>query len=597
MGVGVSTADDRGQARDPAPSYAVATIKQAETIAGRGMEDMLTRAAKKVGVEKSGENQGSQQLPPDAEAFQFLEIQEQIIEPPINLKLWAAQLARSTRLNRGIRTIARNTVGIGFEIVPVEPFNDDTPEEEKRRIGEQTSQVKSWFRNLNPEQPFEALMECVSIDEEATGNGYLEFTRTGDGALDRAFHVPSVTVRILRRNRGFVQIRGGQKRFFKRFGDDRVMDARNGKFQDEVGFNRPDSAQNPGTVPLAGESRDAVEGDVLPLEHRATEIFHFKLYHPMSDVYGLPRFISAAAAITGNWLASKRNVVFFKNDAVPRMAVIVTGGKLTQASQDDLAAYLQEGQGEEQAHRLLILQAEEEGVGLDGKSTSKIDLKPMTVGVTEDGSFLNYRLQNDEEIREALGLSEVFFKSNKLTKASAVVAKATTDEQEFEPARKQKEHRLNQQVIWGPLGLQMPDVKILFKRPDTTDALEQARVDKLYSDAAVMTPNELRRNLGLDPYPPEHDWANLPLPVLILALKEKAGALLPKLEMDDNDDMSGDEPPPDTDDDAGEPADEGDDDDNAPPAEPPTPPPSERSIQDPLARTKSITEAIRSLSR
>ena len=536
----------------------------------------LKKADNEAQIEKLNPRTGSQQITSDSSLMGFADIQEEIVEPPINIKLWAAQLARSTRLNRGVRTIARNTVGIGFDVVPVEPFKDDTPEFEKRVVMQEAERVKAFFKSLNPDQPFETLMECVVMDEEATGNGYIEFTRTGDGQLSGAFHIPSVTVRILRNDRGYVQIRGGKKKFFKPFGEEKVMDATTGKYQGDRNFNVD-----------RGQGQN---GNALPLEKRATEILHFRLYHPMSDVYGLPRFISAGAAIAGNWLSSKRNMVFFKNDAVPRMAVLVSGGKLDPKSRKDLAAYLQEGQGEEQAHRVLVLQVEEEGTGVDEKGTTKLDLKPMTIGVTEDGSFLNYRTANDEEIREALGLSEVFFKSIKLTKASAVVAKATTDEQEFEPARKQKEHQLNQRVVSGDQGLGAKRVMLQFQRPETSDPLEKARVNQLYSNMAAVTPNEIRRQLGMDPFPPEQEWANWPLPVLLLALQDKANAQLigrPEEEQDGNEgddgEGEGEKPDEDGEEDGDEDGEDGGEDGEA-----------ERSV-DPMTAVHSLTDSIRKL--
>jgi len=55
----------------------------------------------------------------------------------------------------------------------------------------------------------------------------------------------------------------------------------------------------------------------VPIEQRATELLHFKLHvSSRTSFYGLPRWISAAKAVTGNDLAAKRNVLFFQNDAV-----------------------------------------------------------------------------------------------------------------------------------------------------------------------------------------------------------------------------------------------------------------------------------------
>lgn len=447
-------------------------------------------------------NPGSQQIPPDFRRDRT-NLDNDYVHPPIDLRLWANQLSRNTRLNRGIRIIARNTVGLGWHIVPASKINEETPQEELDAIERERQIAEDFFENINPTKPYQSLAECEVIDEEATGNGYFEVTRTGAGKVEYLYHVPSVTMRVLRFQRGFVQIRDGTKKYFKNFGEPRAMNAKNGKFAGEDGFLESGAT-------------------VLPANQRATEIIHFPLYSPLSDTYGLPRFIPASAAIAGNFYAGRRNVAFFQNDAVPRMAVMVSGGTLDKDSKNAVANLFQEGQGADQAHRILVLEAQSEGTGVDGdKNNIKIELKPLTVDTTEDGSFLNYRRVNDEEIREALGLSEVYFKSEKLTKASAVVAKATTDEQEFEPARILKETVINKLLVQGPNGLGLKRVRFKLARPTTTDPLEAAQVHKIYSDIGAMSTNEIRADLGKEPMPQTEEWAKAPLPVAMLALEGK----------------------------------------------------------------------------
>lgn len=427
---------------------------------------------------------GSKQLHDDL--FQI--VWNQIIEPPIDLRLWASQLNRNTRLIRAVRSIARNTVGMGWEMVPAQPLDDDTPPDERAAIEKEIEIASEFFENCNTELPLASVLELQAMDEEACGNGYLEFVEDNTGRIQRIFHVPAITVRLLRNERGFVQIRGTRRRYFKKFGDPKVMDAETGAFV-------PEESEGP-----------------LPPDKRASALLHFSIYSPTSEFYGIPRWLPAATAVAGNALSAKRNLVFFKNDAVPRSIVAVSGGTLSEESKADLARYFDEGKGAEAAHRLLLLQTTLEGLGVDEKSTVKIDVKPLTVGVGEDASFLKYRKANDEEIREALGLSEVFFTSGALAKASAVIAKAMTDEQELEPIRRLKEHLINHKVVKGSLNLQR--VRFRFLRPQVADSLEKARIDADYVKTGVLTPNEVRhRSLGLDPYPASLGFGHEPLPL------------------------------------------------------------------------------------
>ena len=457
-------------------------------------------------VEKDhNEALGSRQIPAE-ENTSFSTLSSDIVPPPINFRLWASQLVRSTRLNRGIRIKVRNTVGLGWGIKAKKGFEirDETPAAEAAETQRQLDAAREFFNNLNPEMPFETLMERVCIDEEAIGNGYLEFTRDGAGNLDQAFHGAGVSIFILKGNRGFVQIRGSKRKYFKHFGDERVMDCNTGKFEGEQGFRGP-----------------------LAIEDRATELLHFQVYSPESDHYGVPTWISAASSIAGNAMAGKRNVAFFKNDTVPRMAVLVSGGTISIEQEEAIRDFFEEGKGVDNAGRVIVIQASMDGVGVDDQVKANIKLQPLTVGKPEDASFLQYREANDEEIREALGISEVFFKTKSLTKASATVSKKTTDEQEFSPARKQKTHLINHRIVQGELGLDR--VEFFFRTPDITEPTEKAEVDRKYTLAGALTPNEIRtRSLGLDPFPQENAWANLP--VAISQLISNSGGIVPGTE-------------------------------------------------------------------
>jgi PBSX family phage portal protein len=330
----------------------------------------------------------------------------------------------------------------------------------------------------------------VKIDEEATGNGYMEVTRNGGGEIDGLYHAPSHTIRIRKGGRGYVQIRGNAKRYFRGFGDERAIDATTGKEGSERG---------------------------LPPDRRASELVHFRIYSPRSSFYGLPRFVAAAPAIAGNRLAAQRNVAFFENDAVGRLAITVSGGRLTPDSIDMIRQFLAKGKGPENAHRVMVLQSESKKIGI-GDTKAQINVVPLTVGVTEDASFLGYRQANDEEIREAFGIAKVFFTTEDVNRATAAVSRQITNEQEFEPDRLDKEFRINHTVLAAP-PFEAELVGFRFRRPRVSDPMDRARIEDLYARHGAVTPNDLRDSLGLDPYPEEFAFAEKPLPVALLEMQ------------------------------------------------------------------------------
>jgi len=431
-----------------------------------------------------------------------------IIEPPFDPAVWALSGEQNTRLARAANAWARNTVGLGWKIVPKDPEGNvldvnqlsakDAKVFERERI-----QLQDLLKMPNRQMPFTKIMYLDKWDEEMTGNGYLEVVRNLKGRITSLYHIPSYSMRILKQDRGLVQVRGHASgtngisfsntepgepnfRFFKWFGDDKTINKHTGK---------------------PGDGR-------LGMKNRATEIIQFKLHTPRSTKYGAPRFVATAPAIAGNRLASERNVAFFENDAVPRGILFVEGGHLDAESVQRIEKFVRIGaQGVENAGRLLVLQLESKRTAMGNEANQSMKFQPLTVGVTEDASFLKYRMANDEEIREAFGLAESFFSTQMVNRSSAEIGRATTNEQEFEPDRLDKEFILNHTIVtddkWegGPMTM----AAIEFRRPEIADPVDRARVLSLYSSAGALSPNDLRRELGKDPFPEEFEFANMPL--------------------------------------------------------------------------------------
>ena len=344
-------------------------------------------------VEEIIEKSVSQQMQQSVTNFNALFGEAKIVQPPYDPLKLALLLEQNTRLNRACQIRARNTVGLGWDIVaqPYDKTLDEPPNDESVRT--ERDLIAPLFINPNGKLPFTEVAYREKLDEEATGSGYVEISRNGKGKVDGIYHVPSHTMRVRQGDLGFVQIRGAKRVFFKPFGEERVMNKTSGKYE------------------------SATKTD------RATEIIQFTLYSPRSSYYGIPRWISSVAAIQGSRLAAIRNIAFFENDAVGRLAIVVSGGQLSDKSITGIQDFLRaDAKGPEKAHRVMVLQAEPRKVlGSRGAGTgTKIEVVPLTVGITEDGSFLGYRKANDEEVRESSGLSSPYFTSEGINRACLV---------------------------------------------------------------------------------------------------------------------------------------------------------------------------------
>ena len=410
-----------------------------------------------------------------------------IIDPPYEPSLYTELIDKNARLNKCIHTYAQNTVGIGYGFVPVKKvMTDGITDAELQAIDAEKARVSDLFEYPNPKDHFNAMMSKIKVDEETTGNGYMEVARDINGKIVRLFHLPSFSMRVRKGGVGYVQIDGAKKIFYKEFGDQRKIDKD------------------------TGEEKQAILHAQV-----ANEVIHFAIYHPKSKYYGVPRYISATPAIVGNRLAAIRNVNFFKNDATPRLIITCSNGQLTSKSFASIEKFVDShGKGIEKAHRVMVLQAEGKQLSMGSSVQAKIDVTPLTVGVTDDASFQKYRIMNDEEIRECFGIAKLFLgTADDVNKRSAFVSRNITNEQEFMPDIRNKEYIINQTIMKD---FEVKLIRFIFEKPKAMDALEEAKVNQIYANLGESSPNELRQTRGKSPWP--YPWANKPISIVLKEL-------------------------------------------------------------------------------
>ena len=437
-----------------------------------------------------------------AESQSWQQVAGLIIEPPFDPLTWASLLDKNTRLNRLISIMARNTVGLGHQFM--DPATDPKYQNPSGYL-KARDVIKGLFKRPNSDMPFSELMYRVKVDEEATGNGYIEVVRNQEGKIVQLYHAPSVTMRRMKNGTGYVQIKvgGSVVKYFKNFGDKRVIDATTGK-----------------ESPAGG----------LPIEKRATEILQTMLYYSLSSWYGAPRAVSPAIAIAGNYKQGVRNVTFFDNDATPRMVLIVKKGQLDDLSERSIENFIRKkGKGPLDSGRLMILQGRtSKGQGV---AELEIQLEPLTIGKTEDASFQKYRGSNDEEIREAFGISNIYLGTTEdINRATAIIARAVTNDQIFSPEAFRLEYILNNTIVADLLGFDeeaMDSVWFAFIRPKITTPIDDASIASIYAKAGGMSSEDVRAlavkvfsSLDLEPYGEE--WATFPI-VIAQAIFNKDG--------------------------------------------------------------------------
>jgi capsid portal protein len=416
-----------------------------------------------------------------------------VVEPLYDPSFWGFLLELSPRLHRLVNLMAQNTVAIGWQLVPITGIDAAALQS---AIAEETARISAVLNRPNPSIPLNWVLKLTKLDEEATGNGYLEVSRLPaamkSSSLDVApvngiFHAPAHTMRVLR-NGGFIQIRKNRRRYFKEFGDLRIIDVDTGK----------------------------EAGDSLPNDRRANEIIHFKIHCVRSSYYGAPRYVSCAPGISGNRYNSLRNLNFFQNDGTPRLIILVNDGTLDSQSETGIRNFMQhQTKGVENASRVLLLQRNKKNAPSNSKN-KPIEVIPLTVGVTDDASFLKYQDFNNEELRETFGIGKIFMgTSDDVNRASAVVSRKTTIDQIFVPEQILWEYQINATII-DSFAPQYVQWQLL--RPSAMDAIDNSDIVEKYGRLGSFSFDDLRQEAGKQAY--DKSWSKLPIPV-VLKLIEK----------------------------------------------------------------------------
>jgi PBSX family phage portal protein len=384
-----------------------------------------------------------------------------LIEPPYNLDYLSRLYEMSTYNYAAINAKVSNIVGLGYEFVETRKTNealdaitnDQQLERARRKLNKLRQDLQDWLDQTNDEDSFTQTLIKAYTDYEATGNGYIEVSRTTSGAIGYIGHIPAKTMRVRRLRDGFIQLLYGKVVYFRNFGDSDTLS--------------PISSQ----------------------EERPNEVIHLKKYTPTNNYYGIPDIIAASIAVAGNEFAGKYNLDYFENKAVPRYIITVKGAKLSPESERKLLEFFQVGlKGKNHRSLYVPLPAD--------TPDSKVEFKmePIEAG-TQEGSFDKYRKSNRDEILLAhrVPINKIGIPEG-INLAAARDADKTFREQVCRPAQLILEKKLNNIIEEKTDAL-----LIKFQELTLTDEDTQSKIDERYLRMQVITPNEVRIRKGMIP--------------------------------------------------------------------------------------------------
>jgi len=433
-----------------------------------------------------------------------------------------------------LERIAAREAGTLPEGMPITPSAEETSSRlvELRQLARvERARLDSFFDFACFDHSFVDLRRRTRQDLEVTGNAFWEVLRDGKGDLARLVYVPSYTVRLLpldreavevrervrvspisfdtvsarRRLRRYVQIQGAERVYFKSFGDPRVVSRSTGRVFPDVAALR------------------AAQPDDGP----ATELLHFAIHSPRSP-YGVPRWVGTLLSVLGSRQMEEVNYLYFENKSVPPMALLVSGGRLSEASVPRIERFIEENlKGKANFHKILILEAD--GVGTGDGGRAKIELRPLTDAQQQDALFQVYDERNIDKVGSAFRLPRLLRGEKDFNRATAESALRFAEDQVFQPERDEFDFLMNRKLL-ADMGIRF--WRFRSQTPVTRDPERMTEMVERLVRVGVLTPEEGRLLAG-DIFNREFrkigdDWTKRPITLTLAGIQTGVEDLKPK---------------------------------------------------------------------
>lgn len=349
-----------------------------------------------------------------------------------------------------------DAAGQGFRFDPLEDVEDPDPAE-----------VAGLARRLNlicPEMPFvDMLMQAVS-ERETVGWSAWEVIRDESQRIAALYPMRAHTLRRTKEPEIFVQVREGRTRYFKAFGYDRVV------------------SRSSGTVMAAGVS--------LPPDEQAVELIWFSSYAPESDWYGIPGWVANLASLAELGSIRDYNIEFFDSAGVIAKIIALKTKGNAQKVVAELEATIKANRGKN--HKSVIVELPEDGT---------LQVEDLGADV-QDAKFQERRTNLNESVLIAHQVPPYrigWAKTGSLGGSSSGDMMAAYNRGVVEPIQRHIEHRIGQ-TLFGPKGYPLHNYEFKLRNLYSEDETEINEATKGVA-GAVMTPNEARQHIGLEPLP------------------------------------------------------------------------------------------------
>ncbi len=363
---------------------------------------------------------------------------------------------------------------------------------EKMRV--EHLKIQHFFEYACLDYSFVALRRRTRQDIEAQGNGYWECMRDESGMVAGFEYVPAFTMRHFAADkysteinykvkenefefgtltarkffRRYVQVFEGRVVWFKEFGDPRVV-------------SRITGAYYPNLDALRKQEK---------LAPQASEILHFNV-HTSKSSYGIPRWVGCLLSVLGSRQAEEVNLTYFENKSVPPLAILVSGGRISNNTVDRVKDFIENDiKGKRNFHKILVLEAEGPAASGFDQGRMRIDLKPLTAAQHNDALFQGYDQANIDKVGMSFRLPRMLRGDIRdFNRATAEAALEFAEQQVFKPERDDFDFTMNRKVL-PALGIRFWRFKS--NSATWTNAKDQSAILAQLGEVGFITPAEGR---------------------------------------------------------------------------------------------------------
>ena len=433
-------------------------------------------------------------------------------DPPYNPQALAALLDKSNILRQCVDAYVANIEATGHTLAYIGPEGaEESPASQQEKL-----RIESLLEQPNGDYDLLELRERNRRDFEIIGAMAMELIHNAQGGVDAYYNIPVHTLRLtkrdkepteiielvnrsgvdveIRRNKRFrriVQEVAGKRVYFKEYGDPRSIDPDTGK-----------------------------EDASLAIEDQATVIIYSGCYRSGYS-YGVPRYIHQLPSILGSREAELTNLEFFKDNAIPAMAVLISGGTATEQAIEDTEDYFRESRGRSSMNRILFIEAHGDDRAADehGRiAPPSMQIKPLASERQNDAMFGKYDEANQKKTRSAFRLNPLFVGlSEDMTYATAAASLQMTEAQVFSPERNKVDQIFNLKILADGQGRPPAYWRMRSNPPRFVNPSDVIQSLSRFEAVGAMTPNIaidiMNECFNKDTPKIEEPWGDLPFSV------------------------------------------------------------------------------------